>query len=105
MKKVYISGPMTGLPDLNFPAFHAAAAKLRAAGYEAINPAEHEEAPGKAWADYLRKDIRLLMDCTGVALLPGWEQSKGARLERHIAIELGMTVGPLDGWLVCAEAA
>lgn len=103
--RVYVSGPMSGLPELNFPAFHAAAAALRTAGFEVINPAEHEEAPGKTWADYLRKDIRLLMDCAGVALLPGWEHSKGARLERHIAIELGMTVGPIDGWLACAEAA
>lgn len=105
MSRIYVSGPMTGLPELNFPAFHAAAAALRAAGFEVINPAEHEEAPGKTWAEYLRKDIRLLMDCDAVALLPGWEQSKGARLERHIAIELGMTVLPISAWLACAEAA
>ena len=102
---IYISGPMTGLPAFNFPAFNAAAAQLRAAGWHVINPAEHDEAPGQAWADYLRKDIRLLMDCTGVALLDGWERSKGARLERHIALELGMEVHPLGWWLVRAEVA
>lgn len=102
---IYISGPMTGLPDLNFPAFNAAAAQLRAAGWHVVNPAEHDEAPGTAWADCLRKDIRLLMDCTGVALLDGWEHSKGARLERHIALELGMEVHMLSWWLVRAEVA
>lgn len=40
MKHLYISGPITGMPDLNFPAFHAAAAALRAAGYTVTNPAE-----------------------------------------------------------------
>jgi hypothetical protein len=43
MKKIYLSGPMTGLPDLNFPAFHAEAARLRALGYDVINPAELPE--------------------------------------------------------------
>ena len=62
--KTYISGPMTGLPDLNFPAFHEAAAYLRAKGFDVINPAEHDQSPGLEWHEYLRKDIRLLMDCT-----------------------------------------
>lgn len=93
----YISGPMSNLPDLNFPAFHAAAAHLRAQGFDVVNPAEHEEEPGKDWAHYLRKDIRLLMDCTHVVLLPGWENSKGARLEVHIARELGMSVSLING--------
>ena len=29
---VYISGPMTGLPEFNYPAFFAKAAELRAEG-------------------------------------------------------------------------
>ena len=42
MKKqtIYIAGPMTGLPDLNFPTFHTEAARLRSLGHEVINPAE-----------------------------------------------------------------
>jgi len=39
-KRIYISGPMTGLPEHNFPAFHAAAERLRKAGWEVNNPAE-----------------------------------------------------------------
>jgi len=90
--RVYVSGPMTGLPNLNFPAFHKAAASLRASGYEVVNPAELDESDGVdlPWADYLRRDIRYLLDCTHIALLPGWENSRGARLEKHIADELGM---------------
>lgn len=99
---LYISGPMSGMPDLNFPAFHAAAAALRAAGYVVVNPAEFGEGEGKTWADYLRKDIRALMDCTDIALLDGWESSRGARLERHIALELGMRVRTVEAWLIAA---
>lgn len=98
MKRVYISGPMTGKPELNFPAFNKAAAELRAAGFDVINPAEIGEVPGLEWADYMRADIRMLMDCDTVATLPDWKKSKGARLEVHIAGELGMTVYPV--WLL-----
>ena len=89
---IYISGPMTGLPEFNFPAFHAAAAQLRGLGYQVINPAEFGEGEGKTWADYMRKDIKALMDCTHVAVLPRWENSKGARLEVYLAGQLGMPV-------------
>lgn len=91
---VYLSGPMSGKPDFNFPAFYAAAEKLRAEGYNVINPAEMDAADPKplAWEDYLRRDIRVLLDCQAIALLPGWRGSKGASLEHHIAEQLGMKV-------------
>lgn len=95
---IYISGPMTGMPDLNFPAFHAAAAKLRAAGMTVVNPAELDAADPAPleWHQYLRRDIAQLIECNAIALLPGWERSKGARLELHIAQQLGMLVMHLD---------
>lgn len=92
MKTVYISGPMTGLPELNFPAFHAAARQLRDLGHTVFNPAEVGEEPGKTWEDYMRKDIKLLCECDTILLLPGWEKSKGAHLELHIAHRIGMEV-------------
>ena len=88
--RLYIAGPMTGLPDLNFPAFNRAAAILRAAGYEAINPAEINPDPTAGWEACMRADIAELVKCDGVALLPGWERSRGASLEAHIAHSLGM---------------
>jgi Domain of unknown function (DUF4406) len=102
---VYISGPMTGLPQFNFPAFNTAAAALRSMGYTVVNPAEFGEGEGLAWSDYLRKDIRALMDCATIVLLPGWGASKGARLEEHIARELGMAVLTLDEVPVLEVAA
>jgi hypothetical protein len=90
--KLYLSGPMTGIPEFNFPAFHKAAASLRASGYEVVNPAELDAADTTpmAWEDYLRRDLRVLLDCQGIALLPGWENSRGAKLESTVALALGM---------------
>jgi hypothetical protein len=91
MHKIYLSGPMSGLPALNFPAFMAMAANLRAGGHRVTNPAEINP-DGGSWNDCMRRDITALMDCDTVATLPGWEHSKGARLEVLIAERLGMTV-------------
>ena len=98
--RIYISGPMTGLPDNNFPAFHRAAAALRARGHEVVNPAEIDpgvsvDVVGKKafWSACMRADIRALCDCDALALLPGWMDSKGAHLELHLAHRLGMRIG------------
>jgi len=90
--KIYLSGPMTGLPEFNFPAFHAAEMELRGQGLDVVNPAEHEEEEGRDWAYYLRRDIRLLMDCNAIHMLTGWKKSRGASLEYHIAMQLAFTV-------------
>ena len=89
--KIYISGPMTGQPDFNRPAFNAKAAELRALGHEVVNPAELPEIPGGTWADYLKRDLPLLLTCEAIYMLKGWAKSKDARLERHNARELDFT--------------
>lgn len=89
----YLSGPMTGYPEENFPAFHAVENELRRRGYANIeNPAHKGVIPGWTWEDYLRYDIEKLMKCQGIAMLDRWELSRGARLEHHIAMELDMRV-------------
>ncbi|QXE10700.1 DUF4406 domain-containing protein [Pseudomonas sp. AN-B15] len=90
--RLYLAGPMTGFEDFNFPAFNAMAAQLRARGYVVENPAEHGVVEGADWADYMAYDLTRLGLCGQIAVLPGWENSKGARLEVHIARELGMKV-------------
>lgn len=92
MRKLYLAGPMSDLPELNFPAFHAEAARLRALGYTVINPAEINSDPTAEWIDCMCADIPQLIGCDGIALLPGWETSKGARIEHSIARALGMLV-------------
>lgn len=88
--KVYLSGPMSGIPDNNFPAFHEWAARLRAQGYDVVSPAEIQEA--ETWELCLRADLREMCNCEAIALMPGWENSKGANLELHVAHRLGMQV-------------
>lgn len=96
--KVYISGPMTGYPGFNYEAFNAAEATLAAKGHEPINPARHPVDPSWTWSDYLRTDLRDVLAADAVAVLPGWECSRGAALEVHVAHSLGMTVLPIDRW-------
>ena len=97
--KLYIAGPMTGLPEYNFPAFFAAEAELHTAGYETENPARTGLIDGYGWTDYMRSGITQLMRCEGVALLRGWGNSRGARLEVDIARSLDMDVRLLNAWL------
>lgn len=97
MKRIYIAGPMSGQPDFNYPAFHAAAAKLRALGFEVENPAENPEQP--SWEHYMRLGVRQLASCDAVALLPGWERSRGASEEARISRVLGIECRMLADWL------
>jgi hypothetical protein len=90
--KLYLSGPMSGIEEFNFPAFNATAAKLRAAGYEVVNPAEVNPDHTLSWETCLREDIKHLCDCDAIALMPGWTDSKGAHLELHIAHRIGLKV-------------
>lgn len=85
-RRIYLAGPMTGLPDLNYAAFHEAAQLLRAEGYEVASPAELT-APNQdpTWEDWMRAALALLLTCDGVALLPGWAQSRGACEEQRLA--------------------
>lgn len=96
-KKVYLAGPMTGLPDFNYPAFHKAAAKLRAEGYYVYNPAEIAEDYGgtegfdvrQGFAEYTRI---ICEECDGVMMLPGWEKSTGATAEHALATALKLEI-------------
>lgn len=92
MKRTYLAGPMSGLPGLNFEAFHAEAARLRALGYTIVNPAEINPDPSAAWADALAADFEHLEHCDSIALLPGWEQSRGANREYGYALGRGFSI-------------
>ena len=112
----YLAGPMRGVKDFNAPAFAQAAATLRADHHVVFNPAERDQAEfGDVLTSptgsertlarktgmstmALRREV-FLADMTwicqhadAIALLPGWEQSKGATAEHALAIALGLDV-------------
>lgn len=102
----YMAGPMSGIPQFNFPAFHAAADSLRSKGHNIISPAELDskaiqtiamksedgtltdgKIAGETWGDLLSRDVKIIADSVqGVVLLPGWEKSKGAKLEAFVGL-------------------
>lgn len=93
MKKLYLSGPMTGYPDFNYPSFDLAAATLRELGYEVFNPAEQfDRDQSRDWTEYMRVDIQAILSCDEVVVLDGWEGSLGARLEVAVAHAVGIPV-------------
>lgn len=96
-RKFYLAGPMSGLPDRNFPAFIAAAEHLRAIGIDVISPAEFEwELPtegdlpiGHTYGDVLGRDVKIVIDdVVGLILLPGWEKSVGSRIEAFTGLAM-----------------
>ena len=91
-KRVYLAGPMSGLPERNYPAFNAKAAELRARGWHIENPAENPAPPCGSWQGYMRMSLWQLMTCEAIYLLPGWAGSKGACMEFSVAQGLGLEV-------------
>lgn len=94
-KKLYVSGPMRGYKNFNFPAFERATKLLRVAGYEVVSPHEMdladgfnpkgEEPKGKELGKMLLRDAEAVLECDGVAMLDGWGDSAGAKWECALA--------------------
>lgn len=95
---IYISGPMTGLPNLNREAFQLAHEYLREAGHEVLNPATIPESPDKQWADYMRDALAMMLKAEAVALLSGWRKSRGAIVEWKLAKDLDMPIRLVRNW-------
>lgn len=111
--KVYLAGPMRGIPQFNFPAFDYAAYALRNMGFTVFSPAERDRAihgsvlednptgdenvakakVGFSLRDALGADTAwIAAEADAIALLPGWESSSGANAELALAKALGLSV-------------
>ncbi len=104
--RVYIAGPMRGLPEFGFPAFDEAAAALSAAGHQVVSPAQHDRDNGFDptgmngredltdhgfdLRDALTWDLAQVTQAQAVMLLPGWRHSSGARAEIATAAAVGI---------------
>ena len=109
--KVYIAGPMTGYANFNKDAFQQAASTLRIAGFSVISPVEldaeegvdyeglNTDEYGEDYQSYLGRDLVRFIEAKidAVVVLEGWEESRGAALEVHVARSLGIPIYNLDG--------
>jgi len=120
----YLAGPMSGIPQFNYPEFHRVAKELRDAGYNIISPVE-EDSPelqatlmaskdglvngvqhvdtkakveGETWGDILARDVQTIFNrCDGVVVMKDWGKSRGARLEVFVANLAGRSIFVYEG--------
>jgi hypothetical protein len=102
----YLTGPMSGIPQFNFPLFMSAAKELRERGYTIISPTELDDPEDRAlslassdgaptalrhsWGELLSRDVKIVADeVTGLILLPQWQRSRGAKLECFVGLLCG----------------
>ena len=85
---------MTGIENHNFPTFHEITKIWREDEYAVISPAEMSGWPEKTlpWVDHMNRDIRLLLECDIILLLPGWCKSKGALWEVCCALKKNIPI-------------
>lgn len=106
-KTIYLAGPMRGYELWNFPAFDANQKYLEIRGWSVISPAAMDREHGfdetvettfsqEQWETAMRRDYEAIMRSDAIALLPGWHNSEGAKLEREMAIRLGVEIYHID---------
>jgi hypothetical protein len=97
-KTAYLCGPITGLPNNNKEAFEKAFQKWGKLGYFVINPHDlceglvstHKGTAEELWRNCMKRDISIMVRCDAVVLLDGWNNSRGATIERNLAQQLGI---------------
>lgn len=113
--KLYIAGPMTGYPAHNADAFHVAVVTLRAAGYQVVTPIEVDRrvdptflhrtdtATPEQVARFQAASMCELATCDGVAMIPGWRESRGTQQELDLACSLCIPCGEVAVWVWVAK--
>ena len=100
--RLYVIGPVTGRENLNRKVFEDAKEKLWDAGYDVLIP--HDVVPPDASHEQaMRLSIKTMLGCDGVAALTDWDESRGAKLEREVAIACGLEIHYVDTWLLMAD--
>ena len=96
--RIYLSGKITGRDKEDYTMqFARAESFYKTGGFDVVNPVKIGEAilkqnPNAKWEDFMKKDLEELRTCTHIALLEGWEQSKGSRAEKAEAEKLGIEI-------------
>ncbi|WP_346236718.1 DUF4406 domain-containing protein [Niabella insulamsoli] len=90
--KAYISGKITGSESDAEEKFQDAESKVAAMGLIPVNPMTINHEHDLTWESYMKEDLKALLDCQAIYMLPCWKDSKGATIEHNLALELGLTV-------------
>ena len=90
---IYIAGPVTGNPSYQ-EEFVSAYMELDVKGYTPCSFIDdlHLKLLGFSWADMMRLCLSKLEKCSAILMLPGWESSVGARIEKACAHKMGIPV-------------
>lgn len=96
-RRYYLAGPMSGYPEYNYPEFEAACKLLRRNKIEIKSPHEIVYPESRVlgdlpYSEYIDGGMKLLAQCNGLILLPGWAQSTGSMLELSEAATWGLPV-------------
>lgn len=109
--KIYISGPiMYDTSEKDY--FDTTRAIIEALGHEAVNPKnveacedgdcfklphEYDKDMKHSWSCFMRYDLIEMLQCDAIAMIPGWQDSHGARLEHQVAVATGLAVYKTNG--------
>jgi hypothetical protein len=101
MKRTYISGKISGLDfEEVCKKFGTAEQILKKAGYSPVNPCTLLHDHDKEYWSYILEDLRHLFTCDSIYMLNDWKESKGARIEHAVALELGIDIIYSDEWQI-----
>ena len=96
--RIYLSGKITGLEkEVYTRQFARAESFYRTGGFDVVNPVTIGEEvlkinPNAKWEDFMQEDLKALRTCTHIVLLDGWEESKGAKMEKAEAEKMGLEI-------------
>lgn len=119
--KIYISGPITGIEDLNRGSFAKYEKKFVELGYDVVNPFKLDHSKAEAMEEvykkettngddflthsredihneYMKVDLKALIDCDLMGLMneQEWEFSKGCKMEIRTAVDIGLEIISLE---------
>ena len=96
--RIYLSGKITGRDKEDYiKQFARAESFYKTGGFDVVNPVKIGEEvlkinPKAEWQDFMQEDLKALRTCTHIVLLEGWEESKGAKMEKAEAEKLGLEI-------------
>jgi len=93
MNKCYITGKITGLTENEYTGmFQEAQHEVCKLGLIPVSPLNLPHNHGKTWSEFMREDLKAMLDCTHVYALSNWRQSPGATIEMNLALSLGLNI-------------